>query len=360
MAEVEPTASTASSAAGTRTGNGFELRLERGGAHVRLGAPTAIAGLLVEHLDLRVPEIALPFDAGGGPTQFRQRLCDLDALTVLADAAAVTAAASRLDLGELGLGALDVALRDGFAEAGGRLASGVPFSMRLGLLPGFERGVTVVPYAPRIYGPASVPAAALPHLAARALSALGLPDDPLPLLARRLLVSRGWKVPREGGVRLATATVAPGGVRLAWTRESLAPPPPPGDADLLAAVEGARAFAEMEALTAAGDWAAAREAWLSSPAPTTHAFAADRLLSLLCIDERFHDEALDLAASWLQRRPGFAPALAAEAWIRSLRGEQGRAAVALVALAEGSAAAGERLAAVIAADAVLALPGIDR
>ncbi len=359
MAEVDPTASTASPAAGTRTGNGFELRLERGGAHVRLGAPTAIAGLLVEHLDLKVPDIALPFDAGGGPAQFRHRLCDLDALTVLAGQPAVSAAAARLDLGELGLGSLEVALRDGFAEVGGRLASGPAFTMRLGLLPGFERGVTVVPYAPRLYGPASIPAAALPHLAARALTALGFPDDPLPLLVRRLLVSRGWKVPREGGVRLAAATVAPSGVRLAWARETQGPPPASTDPDLLAALEGSGAFAEVEAMAAAGDWTGAREAWLASAAPTTHAFAADRLLSLLCLDERFHDEALDLAASWLQRRPGFAPALAADAWVRTARGEHGRAAAALVALAEGSAAAGERLATVIAADAVLALPGID-
>ncbi len=360
MAEVDPTASTASPAAGSRTGNGFELRLERGGAHVRLGAPAAIAGLLVEHLDLKVPDIALPFDAGGGPAQFRNRLCDLDALTVRADQGLVSASAARLDLGELGLGTLEVSLRDGFAEVGGRLAGGTAFSMRLGLLPGFERGVAVVPYAPRLYGPSPIPAAALPHLAARALTTLGLPDDPLPLLARRLLVSRGWKVPREGGVRLAAATVAPGGVRLAWTREVAAPPAAPNDPDLLAAVEGARAFAEAEALAAAGDWAGAREAWLASPAPSTHAFAADRLLSLLCLDERYHDEALDLAAGWLQRRPGFAPALAAEAWVRSARGEHGRAAAALVTLAEGSVTAGERLAAVAAAEAVLALPGIDR
>jgi tetratricopeptide (TPR) repeat protein len=360
MAEVDPTASTASPAAGTRTGNGFELRLERGGAHVRLGAPTAIAGVLVEHLDLKVPDIALPFDAGGGPAQFRNRLCDLDALTVRVDQDAVSASAARLDLGELGLGSLEVVLRDGFAEVGGRLAIGTAFSMRLGLLPGFERGVALVPYAPRLYGPSPMPAAALPHLAARALAILGLPDDPLPLLARRLLVSRGWKVPREGGVRLAAATVAPGGVRLAWAREVAAPPAAPNDPDLLAAVEGSRAFAEAEALVAAGDWAEAREAWLASPAPSTHAFAADRLLSLLCLDDRYHDEALDLAAGWLQRRPGFAPALAAEAWIRAARGEHGRAAAALVTLAEGSVAAGERLAAVAAAEAVLALPGIDQ
>ncbi len=360
MAEVQPTASAASPAAGTRTGNGFELRLERGGAHVRLGAPASMAGLLVEHLDLKVPEIALPFDAGGGPAQFRNRLCDLDALTVRIDQAAVSAAAARLDLGELGLMELEVALRDGFAEVGGRLATGTPFSLRLGLLPGFERGVAVVPYAPRLYGPAPLPAAALPHLAARALSALGLPDDPLPLLARRLLVSRGWKVPRETGVRLSTAAVGPGGVVLAWARETQGPPPTASDGDLLAALEGSRAFAEAEALASAGDWSGAREAWLASAAPTTHAFAADRLLSLLCLDERFHDEALDLAAGWLQRRPGFAPALAAEAWVRGARGERQKAAAALVALAEGAVAAGERLAAVAAADAALALPGLDR
>ena len=360
MAEVDPTASTASPAAGTRTGSGFELRLERGGAHVRLGAPATIAGLLVEHLDLKVPEIALPFDAGSGPAQFRNRLCDLDALTVLAGPGAVSAAAARLDLGELGLVELEVALRDGFAEVGGRLAGGAHFSLRLGLLPGFDRGVAVVPYAPRIYGPSPLPAAALPHLAARALAALGLPDDPLPLLVRRLLVSRGWKVPRDAGVRLTAAAVAPGGVRLAWAREAQAPPTAAADADLLAAVEGARAFAEAEALAAAGDWSGAREIWLASAAPTTHAFAADRLLSLLCIDERFHDEALDLAAGWLQRRPDFAPALAAEAWVRAARGEHLKAAQALVALAEGAVSTGERLAAVAAAEAALALPGLDR
>ena len=360
MAEFDPTASTASPAAGTRTGNGFELRLERGGAHVRLGAPAPFAGLLVEHLDLKVPDIALPFDAGGGPSQFRNRLCDLDALTVLADQAAVSASAERLDLAELGLVGLEVALRDGFAEVGGRLATGTAFSLRLGLLPGFDRGVAVVPYAPRIYGPSALPAAALPHLAARALTTLGLPDDPLPLLTRRLLVSRGWKVPRDAGVRLTAVTVATTGVRLTWSREAQAPPPV-ADADLLAALEGSRAFAEAEALAAAGDWSAARDAWLASTAPTTHAFAADRLLSLLCVDERFHDEALDLAAGWLQRRPGFAPG----AGRRGL-GPQRRAAStrarpqALVALAEGSLAAGERLAAVAAAEAVLALPGLER
>jgi tetratricopeptide (TPR) repeat protein len=360
MAEVEPSASQASPAAGARSGAGLELRLERGGVRVRLGRPAPLAGLLVEALDLAVPDVALPFDVGLGPAQFQHRLCDLVQLAVVAVPEAIAAAAARLDLAGLGLASLEVALRDGFAELSGRLAGGPPFALRIGVVPGAERGVAVVPYAPRLLGPSALPAAALPHLAARALAALGLPDDPLPLLLRRVLVARGWKVPRDGAVRLAAASVTPAGVRLAWDRDPPGPPASPADPDLLAAVEGARAFAEAEALVAAGDYAAAREAYLGAAAAPAHPFAADRLLSLLVLDDRFHDEALDLAADWLARRPGFAPALAAEAAVRAQRGEPDRAARALAALAEGAVAAGERLAAAAAAEAALALPGAGR
>jgi hypothetical protein len=192
MAEVRSTAPSPVAGAGARSGPGLELRLERGGAHVRLAEPTPLAGVLVEALDLAVPDVSMPFDVGAGPQQFQSRLCDLCRLDVRLEAEPVAAAAARLDLAALGLGSLQTALRDGFIEVGGRLAAGPAFALRLGLVPGYERGVAVVPYAPRLFGPSPIPAAALPHLAIRALVALDLPDDPLPLLLRRILVARGW------------------------------------------------------------------------------------------------------------------------------------------------------------------------
>ncbi|HET9555301.1 MAG TPA: hypothetical protein VFP50_20215, partial [Anaeromyxobacteraceae bacterium] len=214
MANVEPSAPQASPAPGARSGAGLELRLERGGVRVRLGRPAPAGDLLVEALELAVPDVALPFDVGLGPGQFQSRLCELVQLAVVAAPEGLAAAAARLDLAELGLASLEVALRDGFAELSGRLAGGPPFALRLGVVPGLERGVAVVPYAPRLFGPSALPAAALPHLVARALAGLGLPDDPLPLLLRRVLVARGWKVPRDGAVRLSAAAVTPAGVRL--------------------------------------------------------------------------------------------------------------------------------------------------
>ena len=360
MAEVDPTASTASPAAGTRTGNGFELRLERGGAHVRLGAPAVIAGLLVEHLDLKVPEIALPFDAGGGPSQFRNRLCDLDALTVRVDQAAVSAAAARLDLGELGLGALEVALRDGFAEVGGRLAGGQPFSMRLGLLPGFERGVALVPYAPRLYGPASVPAAALPHLAARALAALGIPDVSAPVAGPPAAGQPRLEGPARGrrpaGGRHGGAARRPTG--LGPRRGGAAPGHrrrrPAGGAGGPARLRRDRGAGGRRRL-------GRRPGGVAGLAGPHRARLRGRPAPLAPLPRRaLPRRGPRPGRQWLQRRPGFPPALAAEAWVRLARGEHDRAATALVTLAEGSVAAGERLAAVAAADAALGLPGIQR
>ncbi|MCM2335125.1 MAG: hypothetical protein NDI82_14420, partial [Anaeromyxobacteraceae bacterium] len=203
MSGARTTAPGDAAGVGARTTPGFELRLERGGAHVRLSSAASGAGLTAEALDLEVPDAVMPFDVGAGPGQFQNRLCELCHLAVRLEPELVGEAAARLDPAPLGVASLEVALREGFLEVAGRLAAGPAFALRLGLLPGFERGVAVVPYAPRLFGPGHLPAAALPHLAARALGGLGLPADPLPLLLRRLLVARGWKLPRDGAVRLA-------------------------------------------------------------------------------------------------------------------------------------------------------------
>lgn len=359
MAEARGTDPGAAAGPGARTGAGFELRLERGGVHVVLPKPVQVGGVEVLGLDLQVPDVTLPFDPGSGPGQFQSRLCELCRLEVSLAPEVAAAAAARLDLGAFGLEALAVGLRQGFVEVAGRLAGGPAFALRLGLLAGFQRGVEVIPYAPRLLGPSARPAAALPHLAAGALSRLGLAADPLPALLRRILVPRGWKVPAEGTARLALAAVTPAGVRLAWDRDPPGPSAPPADPALLATVEGARAFEAAEALLAAGELAGARQAYLGAPAQE-HPFAAERLLSLLCLDPADHPQALSLAAGWLARRPGFGPALAARAWIFGARGQGEAAADALSRLAEEAVAAGERLAAVAAAEAALALPGAGR
>ncbi|HUL57716.1 MAG TPA: hypothetical protein VLU43_00490 [Anaeromyxobacteraceae bacterium] len=362
MAEVPKTASVPSSTSGPRSGSGFELRLERGGAFVRLADVPVLDGLTLDLLDLAVPDVRFPFDVGAGSGQFRHRLSDLDELAVSAGPALAEAALARAGPAALGLEDLRVALRQGFAEIAGRLAGGATFTIRAGLVARGERGVAVALHGARLYGPAQVPAGALVHTGRRVLERLGedaLPEDPLSRLLRRILAPRGWKIPRTAGVRLARAEIEPGGARLAWSRDA-GPVAISADAELLAAVEGERTFRDAEALLARGETDAAREAYLSLGAvAAAHPFAAERLLGLLAVDDRFHDEALDLAAGWLGRRPGFAPALAAEAGIRISRGEPARAAKALAALAASAAERGEAFGALLAAEAAFALPGAD-
>jgi hypothetical protein len=364
MAEVNKPASAPTGDPGARSGTGFELRLERGGAAVRLAARPILPGLDVEALTLALPDVRFPFDAGKGAAQFRHRLSDVTELRVVAAPALAEAAVAAAPLAELGLADVKVALREGFAELAGRIAAGPAFTLAAGLLADGERGVRLLFFAPRLYGPGPIPSAALPHLALRAAAALGdggLPADTLSALLRRILVPRGWKLPRTAGVRLARAELAGGAVRLAWETGGAAPASLAAHPDLLAADEGARAFAAAEEAIAAGDPAAARERLLASgTAATVHPFAAERLLSLLVQDERFHEEALDLAADWLGRRPGFPPALLAEAQVRLTRGEPGRAARALAALASGAAERGEAFSALAAAEAAFSLAGAAR
>ncbi|ABC83563.1 hypothetical protein [Anaeromyxobacter dehalogenans] len=343
-------------------GSGFELRLERGGASVRLADRELAPGLTLECLTLRVPDVHFPFDAGAGAAQFRSRLTDLVELRVALTPAPVEAALARAGLGALGLEGVRIAFREGFAELAGRISAGPAFTLQAGLLPRGERGLGLVFHSPRIYGPAPLPAAALPHLAARALEAAGaaaLPSDPLAPLLRAALAPRGWKLPRPHGARLSRAAFAAGVAHIAW--EAAAGPAETGSApDLLAADEGARAFAPACEALARGEPEHAREALLAQgSAAASHPFAAELLLSLFLLEDRFHDEALDLAAAWLQRRPDFAPALLAEALVRQARGEPARAAHAFSALAAAAGARGEAFAALAGAEAVFGLAGAD-
>ncbi|HEY6104932.1 MAG TPA: hypothetical protein VIV59_03050, partial [Anaeromyxobacteraceae bacterium] len=362
MAEGKTPSSAARSAAGAARGGGFELRLEHARAYVCLADRPVAPGLRLVDLAMEVPDVRFPFDVGQGAAQFRKRLCDLSRLDLAVEPEFLSGLSAGLDLTRSGLASLQLGLRAGFAEAGGRLEGGVPFTCKLGLEPEGDRALAVVIYEARLYGPAAVPAAALPSLLARAAAGLARQEgaalvvEPLGLLLRRLIPSRGWKLPRASAVRLARVGTAPGELRLTWDRAHTGPAEAPADPDRLAALEGARAFREAEALVARGEWDAAREAYLAAgAASSSHPFAASRLLSLLSLEEGFHDEALDLAAHWLSRRQDFAPALLAEGVLRARRGERDRAARAFAELSASAARRGEELGALFAADACFAL-----
>jgi hypothetical protein len=361
LPEAKDTSSAPSSEDVKRSGAGFELRLERGGAFVRLAGQDLAPGVRLESLTLQVPDVKFPFDVGRGAGQFRHRLADLVELAVSIDASTAEEALASAGIAAFGVEEPRVAARDGFLEIAGRLSGGPAFTLEAGLLPAGEAGVALLFHSPRVLGPSPLPCAALPHLARAAVEAIGtetLPREPLGPLLRRLLAPRGWKLPRVAEARLSSAALTPGVARIAWDRAAAGPAVASADPDLLAADEGARTFAHAEALVARGDYPAAREAYLEAGgAAAAHPFAAERLLSLLAHDERFHEEALDLAAAWLARRPGFGPALAAEANVRIARGEGERAARAFASLAALAAERSRAFLALAASEAAFAVPG---
>src|SRR5512133_1345301 len=364
MAEVKPTASATPVSTERRSGTGFELRRARGGAYVRLADVTVDAGLTLDVLSIEIPGVKFPFNVGAGAIQFRHVLADLVRVELAAHEPWIEERLRGIDLGALGVESLTCALRDGFAELSGRISGGAAFTLHASLLPEGEQGIAIVFRSPRLYGPSPIPAAILPHVAARTLaplaSAPGGVSDPLPRILRKVLAPRGWKVPRSSPLRLTLLGVSPDGIRAAWDREPGQPIEPPPQSDLLSAIEGARAFATAERHVARGDLAAARDAYLAAGAEAHgRPFAAERLLSLLVMEDRFHDEALDLAHDWLGRRPDFAPALAAEAWVRLARGEQVRAARALATLAATALARGEGGTTLAAAEACFAVAGAE-
>jgi hypothetical protein len=335
-----------------RNGPGLELRLERGGAYVALPGQPLLEGIELVALTMEVPGARLPFDVAAGAAQFRLRLCELDRLELRLSSEAVSAAVARLDLGESGLSRLELALRAGFLEGEGALDDGAPFTFKLGLAADEAGdGLAAIVHEARLYRPSPVAAALLPARVARCLRAL--PWKPLPVLLRRALAPRGFKVPRTAGVRLAEAVVGPGQLRLLWQRGAVAALP--ADGEVAAAAEGARAFAPAEACLAAEDGAGALAAYRALPDAAARPFVAARLLALLASDPARHDEALALAGEALRQRPGGVAALLALAQVHAARGHAPFAATALSEVAALCSRRGEESAALAAADACLAL-----
>ena len=124
----------------------------------------------------------------------------------------------------------------------------------------------------RLYGPAPLPAAVLAALLARAATragaipeaqpwgAVGLRFDPVPLLLRKAVPLRGFRLPEMGNAGLARVVPGPSAFHLHFAEG--ARPELALDEDLLTAVEGSRAFEEGEALLARGELADAEAFYL--------------------------------------------------------------------------------------------------
>jgi hypothetical protein len=317
-------------------------------------APGAVA-----ELSLEVPRPGTHIDLGAGPSQFRHQLCELDRLEVEVTRDGLTVLSERVPLGAAGLEEVELALRDGVVEVGARV-QGVRFTCRLALVPGDDDRLRVAVLDPRVHamGP---PSAA--SLAARVASALGpgtsegaiAAVSPVRAILLRVLPRRGFKLPRLGATRLAAARATADGIRLSWTRHAGPGQALPADAELLATLDGARAFAAAESLIGT-DEGAARKAWLAlPPGARAHPFGAARLLSVLSADPRCHVEARSLAREWLARDAEFVPALLAEGLIAAAGGEAAVASRAFAALARVSQRRGQELAALAAADACAVL-----
>ncbi|MFL5273114.1 MAG: hypothetical protein ACJ79E_13735, partial [Anaeromyxobacteraceae bacterium] len=250
---------------------GLELRLERGSAHACLPAQPLAGGVELVELSLAIPDAPAPVEVALGAAQFRHRLCTFERLEVVVGDEALASLVARLDLASAGIASLAVATRAGFLEGSGALHGGVPFTFKAALLPSGGREVELFVHEARLYAPSDLPAFCL---ARRVLGsggsggAAGAPGreggagrvvDPLPLLLRRLLPSRGWKVPRLSPARLAAIELSPGALRLAWDASSPQPVPAP-DGEVAVALDGHLTFADAERLAAAGELLAARGA----------------------------------------------------------------------------------------------------
>ena len=379
-------------------GTGLVLHLEQGRAEVRLPPQELAPGIALSALVMEVPAVEEPLDAGAGAAQFRHRLCDLVRLDLELSEAALAALLGHLDLGLAGLSSLGLALRAGFVEARGALPGGEAATLKAAVVPGLgaPAELALVVYAPRVFpgaealererhpggftsageAAAGVDAvraeaarraraapcpAALPGLVAAACGAarrLGpaLVVNPLPSVLRRLLPSRGWKVPRTTGVRVVRAEVTGGRLLVGWARAPDEGAGTASDPDLRAALDGARAFPEAEALLDAGQVAGARAAYLAlGEAARAHPHGRTRLLALLAAEESSHPAAMALAAAVTREHPDDPDALLASARVEASRSGAALASVRYAAAAAALLRRGEDGAALAAAEACLAL-----
>ncbi|MBF5042480.1 flagellar hook-length control protein FliK [Aggregicoccus sp. 17bor-14] len=341
-----------------------ELRLIDRRAFVGFPPLPVAPGLVISDFGLQIPDVSFPFNVSAGPTRYQRKRLLFGFLELTVDAALVARKVAELTGRLAGLEELRLHFRPGYLEGQARLQAPerTPITFKVAFDGDGER-LAVFLYDVRLYGFSATPAAQVPALVSEAVASLGLLPEVeargasgfsarvLPALCQLAAVSRGYKLPSLDQARLSAAEVSSAGLRLRFSAGGL-PPPATADEEFLLALEGARAFADAEALLASGRLAEAREAYLrAGDAQDAHPFAAERLLSLLVADPQAHDLALDVAAALLHRREKSPAALWGEAVVRERRGERARAAERFLALCALSRRSSEEAAAFFAAEA---------
>ncbi|MDY7227401.1 flagellar hook-length control protein FliK [Hyalangium rubrum] len=341
-----------------------ELRLLDRRAFVGFPPLPLAPGLSIADFALQIPDVTFPFNVSAGASRYQRKKLLFGFLELTVDADLVARKVAELAGRLSGLEELKLHFRPGYLEGQARLQGPerTPVTFKVAF-DGDGEKLALYVYDVRLYGFSPTPSVQVPGILASAVEALallpevetqgatGFTSRVLPELCRLAAVTRGFKMPELDQARLAAAEVSSKGLRLRFAAGGLPPPAAPDD-ELLMTLEGARAFAEAEALIAQGRLADAREAYLQSgDAQDAHPFAAERLLSLLVADPQAHDMALDVAATLLRRREKSPAALWGEAVVRERRGEGARAAERYLALSALSRRTSEDAAAFYAAEA---------
>jgi len=360
------------SAAPVAGGPAPDLRLLDRRAFVGFPPLTVAPGLVISDFALQIPDVSFPFNLTGGAFRYQRKTLLFGLLELVVDAELLIRRVAEVSAQVSELEELKLHFRPGYLEGQARLRQPerTPLTFKVAF-DGDGDKLAVYLYDVRLYGFSSLPAPRVAVLLSQVIAELellpgvelrgatGFSSRLLPQLCQWAAVSRGFRVPLLDQARLSAAEVSSQGLRLRFSAGGV-PPPTAFDEELLLTLEGARAFAEAEALVAQGKLVEAREAYLRhGDATEAHPFAAERLLSLLVADPQAHEMALDVAASLLKRRDRSPAALWGEAVVRERRGEGARAAERYLALCALSRKASEETAAFFAAEAA-ARAGRDR
>ena len=346
------------------TEGGFRLTFGEGRGLLSLASRDISAFGRVERLELEIPNLRFPFDVSGGVTRFKNHRLRLREMAVSFQADDLAGYLRGARLADYGLFAPQVEIDDGLVRIGARAVLGDrqaeftatgAFTM---VQPGRAR---LSMFDVRVYGFLPVPP---PLLVTALFTALGAapshqPDEgvapllhlegatdleidvrELALLA--LLPMHGWRMPERRHLDGTTLRAEAASQRLtvAFFPSQDTPEPaglavmPAGLADHAAAMSR---LAAAERALLAGDVPRALESYRqAAPVETGDQTGTARLLNLLTSSAETLPEAETAASAALERWPGLASALLAEAVAASESGRPSRAAELFESLAGSS------------------------
>jgi|GEM_PF-5632763 len=345
----------------------FSFRLVGGSGKLSLRELRLFDRVLVDRLELEVPDLPLPLDLAEGAERFQNKRTRVSLAAFRMSQADLSAVVADADpaLSERGIEELSLRAEDGHLSATGRVRQGehsTEFAFRVVVHSSGGRLRAAIAH-PFVFGFFPLPAPLVAHRAADAifgahasadlrLDSRGVGDfelDPLAGLLWNLLPTAGWRLPDSSRTRIIAAHVRRDVVELSYANKAS----PTGE------ITGAESplFAQLELtrtgddLLARGDLEGAFAAYREGPVEGEHAdpLACERLLAVAAAMPGRHRDAESFARTTLARWPGFAPAHAALAAVAAADGAGERAAESLGALARSAAEAGNQEAAAGAA-----------